>query len=154
MCSRPSKWSRFGLYTVLSAVMFLGQRAFVSAQDTAGEIKTLLKERRAMLEDVVKNMWAQYEIGTIHINELLLAQKEWFKADQDLAENPKERLVTLRAMQKQAENLVKVVENRQKVEVAKAYEVLQAKAHLLAIRVEILREEQKMVLGEPKKAAK
>jgi outer membrane protein TolC len=114
----------------------------VRAQDRTAEIKTLLKERIALLDDAVKDLTGHYQNGVVEIGVVIEAAREALKAKLELAESPQERVAVVRQLLENANNIVSVAENRMKAGLGQRYTVSQAKAYVLEIRIELLRQEQ------------
>jgi hypothetical protein len=107
------------------------------------EIKALLKERQALLKKVLTHMQARYAVGAADFSMVAQAELDALKATLDVVEDPKERIAALQQHQKTAKEIVQLAEEKFKVGASTEVDVLQAKAILLAARIELLREEQK-----------
>src|SRR6516162_7429071 len=70
----------------------------VRAQDRTAEIKTLLKERIALLDDAVKDLTGHYQNGVVEIGVVIEAAREALKAKLELAESPQERVAVVRQL--------------------------------------------------------
>jgi outer membrane protein TolC len=136
---------------------FLCQGATLAAQpkpdaqketDKAAEIKKLLKQRRELLQAMVKVLTAQYQLGAIDPERVFRAERDLIKADTELADTPAERTAKLKESLKLAESFVDLIEKRVKVGGATQVDLLQGRAILLEVRIELLRDEPKAKPGK------
>jgi hypothetical protein len=151
MFGRNRDCTSVGLIVTLALGLFLCQASVLPAQEKNAEIKALLKERSTLLDEMVKELRQIHESGQVDIDEVLKCEREALRAKLDLAESPQDRLAVLRLLQKNADTCLKVVENRYDVGKAPHYAVQQAKALVLEMRIEVLRQEQNTKSMEAKK---
>ena len=111
--------------------------------DKAAEIKKLLKERCDLLEEVVAVLSEQYKAGTVDFSKVAQAVLEALRATLDVVDGPEKRVTVLQQHQKIVEVIVQSSEARFKAGLCGRVELLQAKALLLEVRIELLREQQK-----------
>lgn len=144
-------WIGCVLVTVLG--WFLCTRPAAQAQskppareqpDKAAEIKKLLRERHAALQEVVRLLMAQYRAGAVGFGRIAQAERDLLKATLDLSDDSKERRAALGEVQKIAAAIVQLTEARFKAGTgATQADVLQARTVVLEVRIELLREELK-----------
>jgi hypothetical protein len=107
------------------------------------EIKTLLKDRRDILDKVVDFRTKEYKAGNVPFSVVAQAERDALRATLDLDEGPEKRTATLEKLQKNAESTVKIAEAYVKAGQGSEVDLLQAKAFELEVRLELLRNEQK-----------
>jgi hypothetical protein len=135
--------------------LLLASAPNAGAQDKTAEIRALLKERRSALQEVIRIFSAQYAEGvrvTLSVREALGIRRETLKVELELAETSNDRLKAIRSALSFAEDLEKRATSRRDTgAVGAPFDVALAKAEVLAIRIEILREEQKLTPADTKK---
>jgi len=90
----------------------------------------------------------QYRAGAVGFTELATAQREVMKASLELEDDADKRKAILQKLKANAEGTVEAAEAKSKAGLATQVDVLQAKALLLEVSIEILRAEKK---GKPSK---
>src|ERR1700733_12672116 len=108
-------WLGLLLMSLLSWSLCTGGFAEAYAQpqekgDKGADIKTLLKERHALLEQYLKLRLAQFEIGTGDFLAVAKALTDCLKSSLDVVEGPEKRAAELQQYQKIAEKLVYIME--------------------------------------------
>jgi hypothetical protein len=116
--------------------------------DKAKEIKALLKERRDTLNMVADLSVALYKVGVADISRVFQVQRDALRAMLDVEEDPAARITMLRDFLKVAQAVAKIAEQRVNSRTRAQDEVLQAKALVLEVRIELLREELKAKPGK------
>jgi len=112
-------------------------------EDKTAEFKSLLKERRDVLEMAEAVATAQYKSGVIPFSVLAQAERDLLKVTLDIEEDSAKRQIAFDKLQKNAERALQITEANYKAGLVTQLEVLQAKALLLEFRAELLRDEQK-----------
>jgi hypothetical protein len=114
-------------------------------QDESDDPKVLLKERRDLLSEAFTQMWTIYRQlpRNITVQELLQAERDSFKADLDWFEKADERIKALETHKLAANNIWDLAKAKFRAGVLPEYVSLQARAHVLEIQVELLREKRK-----------
>lgn len=146
----------FGLFLgLLGCCLFLGATANgqqkpppKEASDRAAEIKALLKERQNTLSKLVAQLRAQYQAGTVDLSRVVQAERDFLKATVDLDDNPEKRLAALRKALETVKQIAQIAEAKSKAGIVGPADVLQARAVLLEVRIELLRQELKSQLGK------
>jgi hypothetical protein len=145
------------LVFILSLVWFICTGAAIQGQpepeskgasDKAAKIKTLLKERHDLLTKVVAQVTDQYNLGAVDFESVAQAEQELLKATVELEEVRDKRITLLQEDQKLAEVIVAIAERWSKSAQGGKVDALRAKAILLEVQIELLREEEKV---EPRK---
>jgi hypothetical protein len=108
-----------------------------------GKVKDLLKERRDLLHRAADLTMRQYDNGTATPEAVMHAQRAVLDAELDLCDTPAERIVVLRKKLEVMESLVAKTEMRVTAGVAREADLLQARAQVLEVRIQLLREEDK-----------
>jgi outer membrane protein TolC len=116
--------------------------------DRVAEIRKLLRERRELLQEIMKVLTAQYQQGVIDAGRLLQAQRDLLKANTDLADDPEARRAGLKECLKMAETVAVSAEKLSRAGTTSKVDALQARAIVLEIRTELLREELKARSGK------
>jgi outer membrane protein TolC len=112
-------------------------------KDKAAEIKTLLKERRDTLQEVVKQVIEMYTQGAIVFVAVAQVENEAFKATLEFAEGSEARLAALKKHYETRKAILRIAEGRFKAGQDNQLGALQAKALVLEAQIELLREESK-----------
>ena len=107
------------------------------------EIKALLKDRHNLLEKVVDVHTKEFQSGKVPFSVLAQAERDALRVTLDLDEGPEKRTATLEKLLKNAEGVVNVAEAAVKWARGSEVDLLQAKAMVLELRLELLRNEQK-----------
>jgi uncharacterized protein (TIGR03067 family) len=106
-------------------------------------IKALLKERHAVLKNVVEVQMAFFKAGNLSFKDLALAQRAAFEAGLELCETAAERVALLRDNLKLTEELQRVEESIFKAGQGRQSDALLARAQVLETRIRLMREEAK-----------
>jgi outer membrane protein TolC len=138
------------LFVAVLSISLLWQTESLPAQDATAQVKALRKERVELLDDVVKHLTNGYSVGAVSFDTLIKAKDQALQAKLELADSPEERIGVLRKLVENANMSIRHAQEQVKVGIAKDYEVLQAKAHLLEIRIDLVKEEQKIKPANPK----
>ena len=112
-------------------------------KDKAAKIKTLLKERRDTLQKVADIYVEQYKVGVVDFQAVAHFQHEAFRAALEVEEEPEARLAVLKKFHEHAKAVLKYVEDAFKGGRINQVDVLKAKAVVLEVQIELLREELK-----------
>jgi hypothetical protein len=143
---KPNSWRTFLFMSLLGWFFCIGSTGQAKAdepKDKADEIKTLLKEKCDLLEKAMLILTKQYHDGTIPFTALAQVERDAVRATLDLDEGPEKRLAALKKLQKNAEDTVSIAETNLKLGLTTGADLLQAKALLLEVRIEVLRNKQK-----------
>jgi outer membrane protein TolC len=141
---------RLSVVCLLSWLLFTGDTTHAQSKpepkepsDKTPEIQTLLKERHGILEKVLDLMTVQYRVGGADFAQVVAAERDVLTATLQLEESPQKRLAALQHYQKTAKTILEVAEARFNNMVGVETDVLRAKAQLLQVQIELLREELK-----------
>lgn len=133
-----------------AVVFFAGFYLYVAsescnAQDKANNLKTLLKERRDLLSDIATQMTEAYLLlgAKISLHEVILAERDSLNADLDCFEKPEERIQAIEKHKKVADSLNKAATANFAAARQPKYVVLQARAYVLEVQIELLKERKK-----------
>jgi len=107
--------------------------------DKPSQIKILLKERRDTLKKVVDHLMAQYKAGLIDFRSIVLAERDVLRATLDLGDNMAFRRNVLEEYLELAKHILKMTEDRFKAGQIPDVDVLQAKAFMLEVQIDLLR---------------
>jgi hypothetical protein len=150
-----TQWLGFLLVSLLSCPLWPGAAGQAQSKpqaakqaDKNGDIKALLKERQDLLEQSATILTNQYMAGSVDLSMVVKAQLDVVHAGLDAADTPEKRTAALGKLQKVAENILDVAEKRFNAGAVGQVDVLQAKALVLTVRIEALREEQKGKAGK------
>lgn len=113
------------------------------ASEKAAKIKSMQKERLEVLSEAVQFSIAQYREGKISFTTVAQIERDVFKATIDLHESPEERMAALRNLQAVVVHIYHIAETRYKTGNTTKIDVNQAKAVMLEVQIEVLREELK-----------
>jgi outer membrane protein TolC len=114
------------------------------ASDKAAAVKTLLKERHMLLSKIVAQVTTQYQAGVTDIARVVQAERDLLRASLELEEDLEKRIGLLREGEKTAKEIVALTEARFKAATTTQVDILQAKAVLLDVQIELLRAEGKV----------
>jgi hypothetical protein len=118
------------------------------------EINALLKERQTLLEQrlsILTEWWKNGGMGlygAVGYEKVLEAQMDVVQASIDAADTPQRRSAALQKCLETTEAMVKLAEDRFSAGTATQIDVLEAKAKLAKVRIEMLREEERGKLGK------
>jgi hypothetical protein len=118
------------------------------------EINALLKERQTLLEQrlsILTEWWKNGGMGLygpVGYEKVLEAQMDVVQASIDAADTAHRRTAALQKCLETAEAMVKLAEDRFSVGTVTQIDVLEAKAKLAKVRIELLREEEREKLGK------
>ncbi len=115
------------------------RQAPATAADKSTEIRKLLQERYATLTELLPLLTRSYREGTVDFSILAMAERDALKATLDNYESPKERVVTLHKLLEFAAQLHAMTDAHFKVGKNTIATVLQARAIMLEVRIELLR---------------
>ncbi len=107
----------------------------------AAKLDSLLKERREVLQVLVKLAKARYRQGAASIESAIWASLELLQADLDLAKTRRERVEIHKRTVALLRDLEKSADRRFRAGAAGQDDVLRAKASRLAAEIRLLREE-------------
>jgi hypothetical protein len=132
----------FTTFVVLAVLPQLG--AFASAQDKRAEITSLQKERSDVLNKAVALLTVQYRAGASRMDTVCQVCKEAIVADLELANGVQQRMIVLRKHKALADEFLRQADAREKAALIMKTDVYQAEALQLRIRIDLLKEEQKL----------
>ena len=115
------------------------------AQDKSSEtkeIKDLNKEQDGLLDAALKELDAQWDAGASR-EVAVAAIEQVLAAKMRLAETPKQRIAVLEKQLLNATRTADLLDAGANVGIARRYQVLQAQARVLEVRVQLLTEQQK-----------
>jgi hypothetical protein len=114
------------------------------AQDKSSEtkeIKDLNKEQGDLLDACLKELDAQWDAGASR-EVAVAATAQVLAAKMRLAETPKQRIAVLEKMLQNATRTADLLDAGANVGIARRYQVLQAQARVLEVRVQLLTEQK------------
>lgn len=112
------------------------------AADIAAKLKKLIKERVDTLSKAAQSAVTQYESGAADFGRVAGIQRAALKANLDL-QGPGERLAALRKLEALTAASFKIAEAKFSGGLVPGIDVAQAKAVMLEVQIELLREELK-----------
>ncbi len=112
-------------------------------QDKQDVIKALLKERRDLLNDVATAMTKAYFERKVGWEVLVQAERESLRADLDWFDRPEERIQAIEKHKKLADKILAITDAAEKVGKLARTDVLQVRAYVLEIQIELLKEQRK-----------
>jgi hypothetical protein len=115
------------------------------AQDKSSEtkeIKDLNKEQDGLLDAALKELDAQWDSGASR-EVAVAAIAQILAAKMRLAETPKQRIAVMERQLQNATRTAELLDAGANVGIARRYQVLQAQARVLEVRVQLLTERQK-----------
>jgi hypothetical protein len=110
------------------------------AGDDAAELKAAQQERIKVLDQAVQILTSQYQVGTAEFGQLRAAETEYYAAQLDSTDDPKERIVLLTKQLDRAGELQKVIEARFNAGTVGQTDFLRAKSFYLESKIKLLRE--------------
>ena len=119
------------------------------AQEKPDDLKALQKERRELLSEVATGMYKIYlqSLGTQFLSpslqEVAQAERDSFKADLDYFDKPEERIEAIEKHKKAADSLLEIAEGHLRTARGNRLGVFQAKAYILEIQIELVKEKKK-----------
>ena len=147
---------RMGRFVVIAIVVAAWSLALgpVQAQkkDRAAEIKKLLKDRAATLDEVAKVLIEQFKVGLVDLPATSHVMREALLAKLQLQTTVEKRIVVLRELRDLAQKVVDNVEARWAAGLAVRFDVDVSRGPLLTAEIELLREELKLK-ADPAKTA-
>ncbi|MBV9125249.1 MAG: hypothetical protein JO112_17980 [Planctomycetes bacterium] len=109
-------------------------------QEDAARIKTMLKERRDILQEIVNALHQQYLSGQVDEGRILLASRELFQAELDLCDSPAERVALYEKRVRTLKDYEKMSQERLKAGRISQADFLECKAQRLEGEIELERE--------------
>ena len=107
------------------------------------EERTLLKERLAVLEQIVEGVIARHKSGNADMKAVLEAQEEVARAKLELAESPAERIAALEELLALATRAEKTAAAQHEAVLVSKMDVLIATAHRLRVAADLAKEKKK-----------
>jgi outer membrane protein TolC len=141
-------WLRVAILGVL-CLSFAPVRAADPTKDqpldpkTAAEVQSLLEERYKLLRQAADQLLERYKAGKDEFAKVIQAERDVLKAALDLHEKPDDRVAALRKCLDLMKEAARITEARVMAGQGLQSEALQAKAAVLELQVELLREEAK-----------
>lgn len=111
------------------------------AQDQSSDMKKLLKERRDLLSQAVDSM--NLLLGRVPLQELLRADRDSLKADLDWFDKHEDRIRAIEKHKKAADIYWQTAKTMQDAGRGFEYIVIQAKAYVVEIQIELLKEKER-----------
>lgn len=142
---RSKQYRKLSIQFLLIGVAYCSLNAEpCNAQDSSNEIKRLAKERRDLLSEVATQMTKTYvALERITLQEVVQAERDSLQADLDWFDKPDDRIQAIEKHMKVAESLLKVAKAKVDGARERGYVVLQARAYVLEVQIELLKEKQK-----------
>jgi len=113
------------------------------AQGKPDELKTLLKKRRDLLSEVASITTKAFLQGRFDLHELVQAERDSFRADLDWFDRADDRLQAINNHKKVAEKILEYAEASEKAGILGSRDVLQVRAYVLEVQIELLKEKRK-----------
>jgi hypothetical protein len=118
-----------------------------NAQDKPTDVKALLKERRDLLSKAVDEMMETYLLpranASYPLQQVIQAERDSLRADLDWFDKPKGRIQAIEKHKKTADRLLAIATANVKIARQPIYVVPQAKAYVLEVQIELLKEKEK-----------
>ena len=124
---------------LLASLSGVAEEQTVSPVRHPGPIEQLLKERRGLLDEVVRFRVQQHSDGTIDFGAVILAKQELTAADLELAKTAAQRISVLEQQLDLYKQVVLLAESRFRVAGVTRVDVLKAKASRIYAEIELLR---------------
>ena len=114
----------------------------IAAPPESAETKKLLLERRNVLKQVADLQGKAYENGQVRIEPLLLAQRDLFEAELELAEMKRQRIDICERLVKAMENIEAVTQKQNRAGERTIIDILSSKAARLKAQAQLANERQ------------
>jgi outer membrane protein TolC len=108
----------------------------------SAEVKKLLLERRNVLKEITDLQSKAYESGQVRVDSVLLAQRDLFEAELELAEQQSQRLEICERLVKTLEHFEAVSQKQHSSGVVSSIDVLSSKAARLKAQAQLANERQ------------
>ena len=142
MCTQ-NQWGLRKLLLLLAVLILSTGAEACYAQDKHDEIKALLKERRDLLSEVATAMTKAFIERRVDWQVLVQAERDSLKADLDWFDRTDDRIQAIDKHKKVADKVLVIVEALEKVGKVGRTDVLQVRAYVLEVQIELLKEKRK-----------
>jgi hypothetical protein len=137
----------FSVFSLITRPGLTGQQS-EKKTDEATKLEQLQKERIDTLEELVKILMGQYQIGTIDFSTFSMAQEDLLVAKLETTEKPSERIALLEQQLKDAQVFFDFMERRYKAGVTPKVDYHRAKVLCLTIEIKLVKERDKAKASE------
>jgi hypothetical protein len=142
MLSKDQRKSRTLLLLFGTLYLSFGAEA-CHAQDKPDDVKKLLKERRDVLSEAATQMMSLYLGARITTQEVIQAERDSLKADLEWFDKPEDRIKAINKHKEAADSLLETAKARFAGARVPSCVVLQARAYVLEVQLEFLKEKKK-----------